>query len=188
MDAQLLRDIAQLQRQVEQLATVETGMQISGATAFPSSPATGQLVYRTDRNLLYFYDGARWLTVQEYAYSLPNNLGTEAYSADGNQLVEIRTDYAPYITRVALTSFVATTNNGSNYWNLNIEGSSLAFANSAILTVTTAADAANTYVDKEQAPTSAEPANRRFLRLRYIKSGTPGNLSFSCTLYARLIG
>lgn len=33
-----------------------------GSTTFPASPTTGDLFYRTDRELLYFWDGARWLT------------------------------------------------------------------------------------------------------------------------------
>ena len=39
-------------------------------TSFPGSPKTSELFYRTDRNLMYFYDGTRWLTTNEYPLHL----------------------------------------------------------------------------------------------------------------------
>ncbi len=33
-------------------------------TSFPGSPSSGDLFYRTDRNILYYYDGTRWLSLQ----------------------------------------------------------------------------------------------------------------------------
>jgi hypothetical protein len=37
-----------------------------GGTAFPGSPANNDLYYRTDLDLLFFYDGTRWLSVQQF--------------------------------------------------------------------------------------------------------------------------
>lgn len=39
-------------------------------TSFPVSPSTDDKYYRTDRNRLYYYDGTRWLTVQEHSVHL----------------------------------------------------------------------------------------------------------------------
>src|SRR5690242_7883896 len=39
-------------------------------SSFPGSPATNDLYYRTDRAKLYYYDGTRWLTVEEYPLTL----------------------------------------------------------------------------------------------------------------------
>jgi hypothetical protein len=36
-------------------------------TSFPGSPASGDRFYRTDRNIEYFYDGTRWLSVQLFS-------------------------------------------------------------------------------------------------------------------------
>src|ERR1700754_4638544 len=33
-------------------------------TSFPVSPATGDVFYRTDRHIEYYYDGTRWLSTQ----------------------------------------------------------------------------------------------------------------------------
>jgi hypothetical protein len=59
--------------------TAVTDVAISGgggsgypeATSFPGSPTTGDKLYRTDRNILYFYDGTRWLTVDEKLIVFP---------------------------------------------------------------------------------------------------------------------
>lgn len=39
-------------------------------TAFPGTAAVGQRIYRTDRNLEYFWDGTRWLTTQQLVLAL----------------------------------------------------------------------------------------------------------------------
>lgn len=43
-----------------------SGQMAMGGTSFPSSPATNDLFYRTDRDVLYFYDGTRWLSVDQH--------------------------------------------------------------------------------------------------------------------------
>jgi len=37
-----------------------------GGTSFPASPASGDLAYRTDLGMLFFYDGTRWVSEQVF--------------------------------------------------------------------------------------------------------------------------
>lgn len=44
--------------------------ELFGGNAFPASPSAGDRYYRTDRNIEYYYDGARWLSTQLFEMSL----------------------------------------------------------------------------------------------------------------------
>lgn len=44
--------------------------ELYGGTAFPGTPATGLRYFRTDRGIEYYYDGIRWLSVNQYAHGV----------------------------------------------------------------------------------------------------------------------
>lgn len=52
-------------------ANVAISGSVGSGTSFPVSPSTGDLFWRTDRNIEYVYDGTRWLST--VVYSLPIN-------------------------------------------------------------------------------------------------------------------
>lgn len=173
---------------VERIMTIVRGM----GTAFPTSPApaTDDLFYRTDLGLLCYYDGTRWLTVHEYTQTLsqaPNiaNPKTDAtYTLNQSILFgPSRQDYGIYYTKAYVWLFVATTNNGSNYWEVEITntGTSLAI-------FSTAADAANTNLYKANTTPVVLAASRQYWQLRTSNNvGTPGDLSYQAIVFYRLI-
>lgn len=175
------------------IALTQTGSVIkiavsgSSGTAFPGAPATEDTFWRTDINLACFYDGTRWLTVNETAFT--HDHGAIQETADGQFAGrDLRTDYAPYFTRVIVTTYVVTTNNGTKYWTLALVGSDATYsANTTIYTFNTSADAADTYVTHEAAPSTPNPANRAHIMTTFVKTSTPGNLLWWATLYYRLI-
>lgn len=153
--------------------------------AFPGGPSAGDVFFRTDLGLLCYFDGTRWLTTHEYGVSLPGTLS----AVDTTTLIaRVRADYAPYFTRMAVTTNVATLNNGTNYWSVSLRGYNAAFAAATeIYAFTTAADAVATYVEHDSAASTAVPANNHFFAVSLTKTLAPGSISIYVQPYYRLI-
>lgn len=89
-----------------------------GDTA-PSGPATNDLWWETDTNILWFWNGTYWLSVQRYKWhtswaNLSGNTSGNYYPIRGSHPV----DYDFYLEDMCISGYVATTNNGSNYWTV----------------------------------------------------------------------
>lgn len=161
-------------------------------TAFPASAdlpgglQTSDRFYRTDFAWMCYYDGARWLTLHEYAQPLTNYSRTTIPFTGTTgvlQLSPVRTDGAQLIvTRVAAYLDVLTTNNGSNYW-------SLAFKTNAGTTINafdTSANAAGAAILKEAA-VNVNYTDPAFITLEVTgKTGAPGSLVASGTIWYRI--
>ncbi len=154
--------------------------------AFPTSPAQWMRFFRTDLNLLCFYDGARWLTVQQYVATIPT-LSASGDSTGGH--TELRQDWAPYIERIAVSRLISTTNNGSNYWTLFIRGVNAAYGSTTtILSISSAALAANVWSTSDNTSfTTRTPADRARVDVYAQKTGAPGVVAANITVYYRLI-
>lgn len=171
-----------LTRRIARTEVIERPM-MTGA-AFPSSPATGLLFFRTDLGFLAYYDGAHWLSAHEYEADLtPYVAGSTVRLAATNNTVLIqprRTDYSAGLTRIKLYADVLTTNNGTNYWSFAI-GTDTTTAWSP----DTSADAANTGLNKETAPGTVITGN--FWKAGVTKVGAPGTLAFNVSVFYRLV-
>lgn len=180
------RQIQGLQVDVERIRKADTGL--SAGTAFPSTPGTGLLFFRSDLGLLCYYDGTRWLTVHEYdviASYLATFSGTPAASA----VSALRTDYAPWFTRVVILTSVATTNNAGNFWTVTLQGLDITGASTTnIYQINTGAtpDVVGTRTNHE-GTAGATPANRALLRVLMTSTGAPGNIELTATAFYRLI-
>ena len=62
----------------------EAGGGIDSGTAFPGTPAAGDLFFHTTYGMLFFYDGTRWLTTTLYTDALPVGESTFAATAVTN--------------------------------------------------------------------------------------------------------
>jgi len=157
-------------------------------TAFPSTDITlaaDDRFFRTDLGFLCYYDGTRWLTAHEYVFALP----FADYSASDSfaNWVRFRTDYNLYATRVTMTTRVSTTNNGTNFWTIAIEGQNQAFSGgTTIYQPTTAADTAGTFTSHETTANVVLTSLAHF-NLSVQKTLTPGTLRISWAVYYRLI-
>lgn len=184
-DIATLRRIEKIDRTLERLQTVERGM--AGGTAFPASPPTGFLFYRSDLGLLCYYDGTRWLTVDQFTITSDRLLTPAA----GTIIVApFRGGFAPYITRRDTLLLTGATNTGANYWTISLVGASAnQGATSAIDSMNTSALAGATWSTTGAAPsTSATPANNAALDLSLTATGAPSLLAqLVVTLTYRLI-
>lgn len=161
----------------------------------PGGLAAGDRFFRTDLGFLCYYDGTRWLTVHEDSLALFSggtlNTLLDFSATDSFAFVmRLRTDYAPYFTRCAITTRVLTTNNGANNWLIGIDAYNTSFsAGTTIYSFSTGTtpDTAATYTDHEGAASVPTPAHRTHLVLSVQKSGSPGVLRVFPTIFYRLV-
>lgn len=92
------------------------GTNLNPGTSFPVGPSTNDLCFRTDRGLLYYYDGTRWLTVNEYAVPgyVIDVLQPVLATTNSNYSATDQGANGAYVTRVVLTT-TNIANDGSNY-------------------------------------------------------------------------
>ncbi len=95
-----------------------------------------------------------------------------------------RTDYGALVERVTAYASVAATNNGSNYWSMDIR-----YAGTAAYTFNTSAGAAGADLTFENAPATVVASPIYISQLRMTaKTGSPGALTVGGTIWYRLIG
>lgn len=116
------REIRAISDKLERLRKADAGGLPSG-TSFPASPTTDFLFYRTDLGFVCYYDGTRWLTVQEFAcvVTIADNITVSfAATTAAVRTGMLRNDYAPYFTRATLYIQTGATNNAGNYFTYNL--------------------------------------------------------------------
>lgn len=171
----------------------EVGVTISpvSGTVNPSSPVTGQRFFRTDLGLDIYYDGTRWLTVQEYTLSFTpaESIQPTSLSAGSTLRAPVPSDYDIYLTRLAMRAMVATTNSGVSYWTFALATVDLDNATLATLhTATTQSLLADDWLPLDVAlNVVVAQATVKVLRIAPTKVGTPGVVRFSPHLLYRKI-
>ena len=171
------------------LATLADAQGLAGGTSFPGSPAANDLFYRTDRDLLYFYDGTRWLTVNEYMLTIPM-IGSD-FSAASNVIARLAagdgtTDW--WLEKITAFAFITTTNTGSAYWNIELHKVTTAGVDTMPASVNTSADAANTWLQKSASIGALLGVTHSVLYLYATKTGSPGALRAAANLFYRKVG
>jgi hypothetical protein len=164
-------------------------------TAFPGSPSTDDKFYRTDRNRLYYYDGTRWLTTEEFTIPLAT-VEVIAGSSATATLAEapVRTDFQLYITNVYTAVRLSSgTHNGTNKWVFTVvEDRDGAAGASTLVTLDTVtegvtANASARFV-KETVVNALLNTSARLLRLVATETGAPPTIRGSSEVHYRLVG
>jgi len=166
-----------------------TGPLWGSGTVFPSGPADGQRYTRTDRNIDYFWSASvgQWLTVQHYQddISLQDNLAAQTTNFTAAYGVLEGGQYNVYVERVIISTTVATTNNGSNYWTVTVNRRPSA---TALGSFNTSADTANTNTDHSFNVNALTGTTDRYYSIDCVKTGTPGGLYVLTKIRYRLVG
>lgn len=160
-----------------------------GGSSFPGSPGSGDLYFRSDLGLIFYYDGTRWLTVNEYNAPFGNTVAASASFGGNGPYQAMNFTLDAYIEKLYATTDVLTTNDGTNNWTLTLNKVSTANALTPLGNFTTAADTHDTWAS-HVITVNAALVNGSFplLRLDGTKNGAPGNLYCMSTLTFRLIG
>jgi hypothetical protein len=174
----------------------------TSGTAFPASPTGGQRFFRTDRLLEYVWDGVRWLSTQEkdYAFAFPRVLQGSVDGTTSGQTVSGITGQAPidqrYRTRwhyIMVRSFVATTNDASNYWRIQVikvgtNPAATVYETTSIQDQNGNAVGANVSVVRTPAIAAESVAGDHLVYVQCTKVGAPGSLASVVDVKGRLIG
>lgn len=162
----------------------------NAGTSFPASKATGDRYWRTDLAMDFYYDGTRWLTVQEFIHPIPN--GDSAFpawplTANGNpgRSTLLSSDWQIYLVKYYANTYVSTTNSGTAYWTVNLIADP---GGSTIATFNTSADSPDTHTGHAVSVNTALTTSFRTVTVQAIKTSTPGNLYAPSAMLYRLVG
>ena len=167
------------------------GSRYSISNTAPVSPAVGDLWLETDaaKKPLYgwdwWWDGSFWRSPEREIRSSGYGLST---SPSYYMIAADSTFSGYYFSRWAVTSNVITTNNSGNYWAITPHYLTSTGGQGNIATpITTANDAASTYVEKKSAiNTSINLAltSAKNFAIAFTKAaGAPGNMNAGAVLY-----
>jgi hypothetical protein len=168
-----------------------TTLGVNAGTSFPGSPFTGMRWFRTDLGLECYYDGTRWLTVQQFDMPMPITDATLSIGTSGtvSNRSPVRQDYGIYLVRWVCVTFVSTTNTGAAYWTVALNRRTAANAGTDIASFTTGTtpDTASNWVNHDQTINAVLDSSARELRITVTKTGSPGGIYPLSTLVYRLI-
>lgn len=170
---------------------------INSGTSFPVSPTDREIFYRTDRDILYFYDLAntRWLSVQLYREQiamLPSSLTPVSTSGIAvGRLAPWHTTYDLWCEDFWFAAGISTTNNGSNYWTFALKkytpnlGASVTMASR-----NTSADTVGVTATAQVAIDALlTPGSYNFMQVEATKTGAPDVFSIAAMAMSyRLVG
>lgn len=163
-------------------------------TVFPGAPSTDDQFYRTDRNILYFFNGTRWLTANQYVVQMntysafPANKSSTTNALFGGMPGFVPT-YDFWMEEMRFASYVATTNNSSNYWVCDLYKITAPSTSTNIVSSTTAADTANTWTQHVQPINALLGTDVIYLQINAVKILAPGNFDIiGVAVVGRLVG
>lgn len=170
------------------------GSGITAGTAFPGSPSTNDLYFRTDLGLLCYYTGSSWMTVQISSQTLVPDSAMPLTATGQLRAPVAQFTYSMYV--LDWTSFVypTTTQSGSNYWalqlNSTLHGATTATALGSATDTKT--DTANVFSQRGVSGVNATVAvsggsKQSELELVVTKNGTPTSIYIACQVRYRLI-
>jgi hypothetical protein len=160
---------------------LSAGAGYAEGTSFPALPGLNDKFYRTDLNLLCYYDGTQWLTACEYALPALNIHPFPQTISDTSVLMPVRTDFAIYLTRWVVSTFRT---GGS--WTVNLVRFNATASATTIATFSSSSDAVNTMTHHDQVINANLDAAAIYLGLQLTLSGT-GGIYVPSALYYRLI-
>jgi hypothetical protein len=152
---------------------------IEGGTIFPSDPEANDVFFRTDLQLLCFWDGTNWITVNKYAlqptvvFNVPSN---NLYTVGVFTPPAARTFRAIYVKYIY---FVDPVNNATNYWSFGLTPNG-SFYNHTYNT--SMFNPVNSWA-LLGAPIDIILSTTPLLLRLYEKTGTPGSIYLGATIY-----
>lgn len=167
------------------------GSGVPSGTSFPGSPSNNDIFYRTDRDLLYFFDGTRWLSVN--LYRAGQAVQVASFTTSPTILFRSgiwHTTYDLWLEAFYAGMFVATTNTGAAFWTIAFKKYQSDFSTSStIVSVDSSANSPSVLVTSTSAIGALlTPATYKMLQPEATKTGSPGALSVSAEYTYRLVG
>ena len=163
---------------------------LNAAASNPGSPGSGQPLFRTDQGELIYYNGSQWVRLgKPLPFIRYSDSQDPPYNVSQQALIFALTFPLAYlITHFGVGYYVAGTNNGSNYWDINLVKYNSAVSAATVATLTTSDKAGSTNA-KMSAPSFANNPSATsdlWYMIELAKIGSPGGLYFhGLSVYAR---
>jgi hypothetical protein len=174
----------------------------ASGTAFPGSPATNDLFYRTNifGGTLFKYDGTRWRSHQTFSRTIEiDNVnfsidtptaGITVSQEAGWAGIPFAGTYDVYCLTCELVTLVAGTNDGSHFWTVTLYKRTPAQAATALGNITTAADTlqvAASHSIAVNAVIASAASTHNYWGLNPGKTSTPGPLYVTAEVFYQII-
>ena len=159
------------------------GGSLPSGTSFPGSPASNDLFYRTDRDILYFYDGTRWLTVNLYV--IPMQLSIVAQTADTTTArFPVPYDAELYLVEWDVMTFLS----GTAIWLINLNRHDSADSGTLVAQASTSGDSTATWTRHNVAINAVLDSSARVLTAASDETTGTATINWHAALRFRLIG
>lgn len=163
---------------------------VPSGTSFPGGPSTDDLFHRTDLDLIFYYDGTRWLTINVYILPMTHRALASISATTTMGDFPIRQDLDTYITRIDTTKFVSggTALSASHKWVTTVNTKTVTNSKAAIITLTLDSGTLSNNIPQSSATGWVIDRTTYYgLELVETKTGTPGDLFASYEIKYRLI-
>ncbi len=162
---------------------------IDAGTSFPGSPATDDLFDRTDRDIIYRYDGTRWVSIDERCQTLAvldNNLPHTATDSRLYGAVDLGAN-GIWVTRMVVVT-LGISIDGSNYWTYQLNKRDATSTETAVGgSFSTNADTTSQWV-RHDVTIGAAVTTGLTWALKATKVSSPTSTYEAAQVYYRLIG
>ena len=170
-----------------------SGGGLASGTAFPGSPASGDLYRRTniDGGVTFMYDGTRWVTDQMFYAELATQIALEPHAATAAQVqlghAVIPTGYSNVWLIDVMSSFRlagGTALGASHKWVGTLLKQE---AGTTVATINIDSGASSVYRQLQTAIGALLGTTDKGFELTWTKTGTPGNLRYVGVVRYRLV-
>lgn len=165
---------------------------VSTGTSFPGSPGDGDLFFRSDRGIMYFYDltNTRWLSVTQYVIDLPVVSALFPISATSQFMVGMTQPwsgiYSFLVERFQFTSFLTLATTASNYYTAALLAKSAA-ADATLGTASSQSTTQSNWTMNSISINTVVASTVIGFEVSFTKVGTQ-SLYAKCSLTGRLVG
>lgn len=188
----LLYNGTDIQYAAPQIVSASGNIATSG-TAFPSAPATNSRFFRTDRGIEYYYDGTRWLSVNQFNESIPWFLGVQQFTVTALGANRLAVPYAGtydlWLVEAQLSFYVlgGTALGASHKWVTEIKKFAVS-SDSVIATFNVNSGSSNAWRSSVVTIGALLGTTHFSFSADHTKTGTPGDYFVLPRIVYRLVG
>lgn len=172
---------------VETVVTGGGGGGYSEGTAFPGAPTTGDKFFHNTYDLLFYYDGTRWLSAtlftMPFSPAIVGAISGDTSPCDRGATMGSVSDI--FLCDWFQTFQVVTTNDGTKFWTFTLVNSN---TGSTITSFTTAASAPDVWLSTRTAINAVLAGTTTLIQVNVTRTSTAGNLYRAGFVTYRQIG
>jgi len=159
---------------------------VASGTAFPGSPSSGDLFYRSDRAIEYYYDGTRWLSTQLFSMNTGSFSGVSVTS-ETYFPVPYAGVYGLYLERFEATML----RNGAGEWDFTLgwrPASNATTNDAALANIDGAGDTTVNWYSKSATIGAVLNATAKMLIVKATEVSGTATFTGAAMLFYRLVG